>query len=216
MATDPKDLIDVIYLIQKGAATAIIPKEEITHWADSFIERDDEPDIFFIELSMCHTLNDVYSYISDFFFHNSINTADIVISPRPLFGYCYRHLPKSKLIEWEVTNFLRQFTWDRHFRVTEIEEAHIYSLDDPYYGFRDGKMIGATQEFTLEYVFKFLDNYNDYCLANYKEWPELDKKVDSRLVEFDEKMDIAIQEFIDKNTIKPTAVMKSKPWWKFW
>jgi hypothetical protein len=60
-STNPQEIITTLHLIRAGLASGLLKKEEVIDWADNIITKDEQPDIFFIDLAMASskTTNDI-------------------------------------------------------------------------------------------------------------------------------------------------------------
>ena len=55
----PTDFPLLLEVFRDGLALGLISKEEVIAWADQIIIEEDEPDYFFIEVSLSHNTNGV-------------------------------------------------------------------------------------------------------------------------------------------------------------
>ncbi|GGK89588.1 hypothetical protein ACD591_21185 [Rufibacter glacialis] len=90
---DPKEYKELLTLFKAGLASGLISKEEVTTWADKIILKDEEPDIFFIELSLVNSNNDCISYLGNFL------KSDSLANGKAILGLLYKRLVEGEELE---------------------------------------------------------------------------------------------------------------------
>lgn len=202
--TNPKDILTTLHLIRAGLASGLLTKEEVIDWADKIITRDEEPDIFFIDLALSSSKsrNDIIHYFSDY-----LNFEKPAVQGRPLLGLLYKQYRSGQLNIEQTIRILFRLKFEATF--TQTEEGFIYSLDNDFDLAQDN--IYGSIEVVRKETERFLEFYKDYSIHNFELWQELDKKVD-QILEAERKQ----QE--EKYQMQQAAVRekRKKRWWKFW
>lgn len=202
-STNPKDILTTLHLIRAGLASGLLTKEEVIDWADKIITKDEQPDIFFIDLAMSSSksTNDVIHYISDY-----LNFDNPAVQGRPLVGLLYHQYANGQINLEQTVSKLFRLKFEAVFN--EREEGYIYSLENDYDCAKHG-IYGSLQAVQQE-LEKFLAFYKDYSINNYEQWVDLDKAVDSQL---EEDYQLQLQE---AEKYRANQQEQTKPWWKFW
>jgi hypothetical protein len=202
-STNPKDILTTLHLIRAGLASGLLKKEEVIDWADMIITKDEQPDIFFIDLAMSSSksTNDVIHHISDF-----LNFDNPAVQGRPLLGMLYSQYTGGQINLEQAVSKLFRLKSEAIFN--EREEGSIYWLEDQYDLAKHG-IYGSLQAVDQE-LKKFLSVYKDYSIDNYEQWPDLESVVDRKWEE-----DYQLQ-LIEKEKYSAKQKEKTKPWWKFW
>jgi hypothetical protein len=201
--TNPKDILQTLHLIRAGLSSGLLTKEEVVDWADKIIMKDEQPDIFFIDLALSSSksINDVSHYFNDY-----LNFENPTIQGRPLLGLLYKQFSSKQLTLEQTVGKLFRLKFEAIF--TEREEGYIYSIDNNFDCAKHN--IYGTIESVYAEVEKFLNFYKDYSLDSFEQWQGLDLKVESKLDE-----DVNFKE--EQERIRQTILQKvDKPWWKFW
>jgi|SRR5687768_7693684 hypothetical protein len=198
--TNPKDILTILHLIRSGLASGILTKEEVVDWADKIVSKEEQPDIFFIDLvlSSSKSTNDVIRYFSEY-----LNFDNPTVQGRPLLGLLFKQY-KSEQINLEQT-FSKLFRLKYEAIFSEREEGYIYSIESNYACARD-EIYGTIGEVQNE-LEKFLGFYKDYSIEGYEQWHDLDKVVELKLEE-----DYQLQQQQYKEYLRGAT----RPWWKFW
>ena len=174
----------------------LFTKEEITQWADQFVLQDDEPDIFFIELSLSKNMEVALTLVN-----RKARTMQAATTSRPLFGSLYRQIVSKEKGATAVAKELFGFVFDD--LLTKPEKSFIYALDHATDYLEAPSAI--TIEELEEDVLTFLSVYKDYTVDNYAHWNILDKEVNQALNEL-------------KNSPESKGDSQTKIFhiWKFW
>lgn len=200
---NPKDILNTLHLIRAGLEIGLLTKEEVIDWAYNIIAKDNNTDIFFIDLALSSSksTSDIVLYFSDY-----LNFENPVVQGRPLLGLLYKKFI-SKEISLERT-VSKLYNLIRGTVLTEKEEGYIYSIDDNYHCAIDN--IYGTLETVNAEVEKFLSFYKEYSLDSFDQWErltvELETTIDADINRLQEEDRIA-------NKVFPVS---DKPWWKFW
>jgi len=190
--------------MRAGLASGLLSKEEIIDWAYKIIAKDDEPDIFFIDLALSSSKStgDILHYINDY-----LNFEKPTVDGRPLLGLIYKEYKSGRFsLEKTVTTIFR-LKFEAIF--TDKEEAFIYSIDD-LYDCAKNNIYGTIEDVQKE-LEKFLSFYKDYSIDNFAHWKALYIEVDNKL----EKDYLNQKELVELNK-QSLALKNDKPWWKFW
>lgn len=201
--TNPKDILQTLHLIRAGLASGLLTKEEVIDWADNISTKDEQPDIFFIDLALSSSknVNDIIHYISDY-----LNFENPAVQGRPLLGLLYKQFSSKQFTLEQTVRKLFRLKFEAIF--TEKEEGYIYSIDNDFDCAKHN--IYGTLESVYADVDKFLSFYKGYSLDSFERWLDLDLEVESKLDE-----DINRQQ--EKDSIAQVTIRNScKPWWKFW
>jgi hypothetical protein len=202
-STNPKDMLTTLHLVRAGLASGLLTKEEVIDWADKIITKDEQPDIFFIDLALSSpkSTNDVIHYISEY-----LNFDNPAIQGRPLLGLLYHQYANGQInLEQSVSKLFR-LKFEAVFN--EREGGYIYSLENDYDVAKHG-IYGSLQAVQQD-LEKFLSFYQHYSIDNYEHWGELDRVVDSKL-----EADYQIQ-LQEAEKYRVSQREETKPWWKFW
>ncbi len=173
-STNPKDILQTLHLIRAGLASGLLPKEEAIDWADKIITKDEQPDIFFIDLALSSSKskNDIIHY-----FNKYLHFENPAIQGRPLLGLLYKQFSSGQLTLEQTVRQLFRLKFEAVF--TETEESYIYSIDD-YFDCAKHNIYGTLEDAYAQ-VDKFLSFYKDYCLDNAEQWQDLDLRVENKL-----------------------------------
>lgn len=126
-STNPKEILTTLHLVRAGLASGLLMKEEVIDWADNIITKDEQPDIFFIDLAMSSSksTNDVIHYISDYF-----NFENPAVRERPLLCLLYHQYANGQIDLEQTISKLFSLKFKAVF--DEQEEGHIYLLQSDY------------------------------------------------------------------------------------
>src|SRR5688500_726949 len=153
-STNPKDILTTLHLIRAGLASGLLTKEEVVDWADKIITKDEQPDIFFIDLALSSSKsrNDIIYYFNDY-----LNFENPAIQGRPLLGLLYKQYKNKEFTIEQTVGKLFRLKFEAIF--TEREEGYIYPIDNDYDCAKDN--IYGTMEDVQKEVDKFLSFYKD-------------------------------------------------------
>lgn len=202
-STNPKDISTTLHLVRAGLASGLLKKEEIVDWADKIITKDEQPDIFFIDLALSSSKsrNDIIHYFNDY-----LNFENPVIKGRPLLGLLYKEYKNGQFNLEKTVRVLFGLKFETVF--TDTEEGFIYSIDNDFDLAQDN--IYGSIENVRQKTEQFLAIYRDYSIDNFEQWPVLDIKVDQILEAERIKQQ---QQYEQQHALE---IKKVKPWWKFW
>ncbi|MCB2379340.1 hypothetical protein LGH70_17210 [Hymenobacter sp. BT635] len=171
--TSPFEYAELINVFAEGLRLGIFTKQEVTQWADGFILRDAQPDIFFIELSLSHDKEAALEILS-----GAAHQMEASTSPRPLLGALYKKLVTTKEPVPDVTDALLPFNWEDEL-LTKTESVCLNTLVNAAELFEIG--LGPAYEQLQEDTLSFLSLYQEYTIANYSHWDVLDQEIPRQL-----------------------------------
>ena len=181
-ATDFPLLLEVF---RDGLEYGVISKDEIVAWADQIIAEQDEPDYFFIEISLSVDKNSLFEILGD-----HVTISEGTIPSRVILGVTYKKLVDNEIsLEKAISilNGINSNAW-----IISYERSNIYVLDDEY----DEIIYQKNEKYSIELTestLRFLAYYKDFILSNYSEWPEINASVENVLKVDKAKSDAAIE-----------------------
>jgi hypothetical protein len=141
-----------------GLRHGLVSTTEIKDWADRIIMHENEPEYFFMELSLSHDKNEMLSLL------NSVCAPANYITARGVLGLLYRRLSDGVVTANEAIAIMDKFDFINLLTQTEIN--YIYDFTDEIWiddaAVDDNKL---TQN-----LLNFLAYYKDLEIANYKNW----------------------------------------------
>lgn len=160
-----RDFSLLLEVFRGGLKFGLISREEIVLWADHIIANADEPEYFFIEVSLSHDVNGLVEVLNKY-----IKPTDDPICDRVLLGLVYHRQPIFDVEEVErvATMIGSMSSWDR---LTSFEDNTIYEFED-YYLYYAADLTQLQVELT-----NFLDIYKAFTLENYKQWVDINLQV---------------------------------------
>ena len=174
--TKPEDNLPLLNVLGNGLKLDLISKNEVVQWSDSIISVEDEPDYFFIELSLAKDLNVLLSIMN--------NRIDLTLnenSCRVLLGVL-AHRFRNELIDIQKVGFII----DKINQVDCLSSIEQESLWDLSYEFdsRFG-LIDNNDTELKEIIIKALIHYQDFTIYNTKDWPAINSSIDEYWVNVD-------------------------------
>jgi hypothetical protein len=172
--TNPKDILNNLHLNRAGLASGLLSKKEVINWADQIIAKDEQPDIFFIELALLNSksTNDILHYFNEF-----LNFENPSINGRPLLGLLYKQYKNGVLSLEQTVSKLFRLKFEAIF--TNREESYIYSIDNDFDCAKDN-IYGSIEDVQNE-LEKFLSFYIEYSISNFDQREKLDKHVEEMI-----------------------------------
>lgn len=165
--TNPKTLELLLAVYYFALTHGLISRQEVIDWADQFILAEDEPNHFFIEVSLSHDLNELLSVI------RPLAAPESDASVRAILGLLYHGLS-----EGVITADIAVAAIDKcnaHKFLTRSEVDDVYELTDEIW-------IGdqtLDKEQLTEKVLAFLVFYKEFELKNYKVWEIINYRIES-------------------------------------
>lgn len=158
-------------MFREGLKLGVVSKKEIIDRADWIIATEDEPDYFFIEISLSHDVNELLAVL------NSIDIPEDVLHLRVILGVLNTHLSVEMITADKARSVLNKLIYQSG--LTQYERGHIYSITDDY-GYSGEKLDDRTQQQFYQHVKDFLDNYSQFNLYNYKNWNDINTELVKR------------------------------------
>jgi hypothetical protein len=202
-STNPKNILGVLHLVRAGLASGLLTKEEVIEWADEIITKDEQPDIFFIDLALStsKSKNDIIHYFSDY-----LNFENPAVPGRPLLGLLYKQYNAGQRNLEQTVRTL--FRLKSETILTDGEKDFVYSIDNDFDLAQDN-VYGSIEDVRKE-TERFLEIYKDCSIDNIEQWQQLDKQVD-QIFEAERKKQL--KEF---ERLHSPAIATRKAWWNFW
>jgi hypothetical protein len=173
-ATDFPLLLEVF---REGLVYGIISRDEIVAWADQIIGEEDEPDYFFIELSLSKNTNGLIEVLDQY-----TSRSESPIPFRVLMGHIYHKLidDNGPLTLKEAAVFVG--------RTTDCEIPTLFESTKAY-TFEDYEFFYLPDVTQLQVdILNFLSIYKGFNLYNYDRWPEINILVEETLKPEEEKL----------------------------
>jgi hypothetical protein len=148
-------LLTVFY---HGLKEGFISKKDVVDWADGLIMREDEPESFFIDLSLGHNEEELTNLLY------SVYVPENNVAVRAILGLVYHRLADGTITLDKALTTMDNY--DLYKLLTRTEKALIMEFTDKTR--RDNK-ITADKEFAQE-VWNFLSCYQKFEILNYKDW----------------------------------------------
>ncbi|WCT13510.1 hypothetical protein [Mucilaginibacter jinjuensis] len=195
-APKPTDFLLLLEVFRRGLILDLVSKSDVTSWADEIILNTDEPDYFFIELSLCSTTNHLIEVIGAY-----VKGNDSLICTRVLMGLLYKKLVDENNA-FTIDDAIR-ILWNIEWRntLTDFELSFIYSFDD--YGFVDFREL-------QEDVIRFLSAYAPFTFNNYTNWPVINDLVITVLNKIEAEQEIRIAAMAEEWRVKRESLMQAK------
>jgi hypothetical protein len=163
----PTDFSLLLEAFNRGLVFGLVSKNDVILWADDIILKTEEPDYFFIEVSLCSNTNNLIEVIGEY----SANI-DNPICTRVLLGLLYKKLINDNdtlTIETaaKLIGAMQSFGTLTHF---EVGKRYSFDDYDLYYP-------PDLRELQVD-IFDFLSIYESFTLNNYSEWAEINHRVE--------------------------------------
>jgi hypothetical protein len=188
----PSDYKDLLEVFRTGLIHGIISRQEIIAWSDAIIIREEEPDYFFIELSLCSDNDRVISVIVDV-----TGIQGSLISIRVLFGALYNKVISNAINPESAIRILEGLNnWNL---LTSFESSGIYSFDE----YADMTLTDCSKDELTQDVLAFLSKYKELNFNNFQQWAEINSNIigdiETEEIKAKEYYDILIKEYNKKN-----------------
>ncbi|MGF7041042.1 hypothetical protein [Mucilaginibacter lappiensis] len=168
----PEDFILLLEVFRRGLILGLNDKRDVVSWADNIIINTEEPDYFFIELSLCNNLNNIVELLGQ---HLPENYNPIC--ERVLMALLYKKLidDDDAMTVEAAAKFLSKI--ETFNILTTFESNNIYAFDDYeiYY-------LPDLTQLQVDLI-HFLAVYEAFDLKNYEEWPQINTGVEKTLKE---------------------------------
>jgi len=182
----------LLEVFREGLKLGVILKDEVVAWADQIIADTEEPDYFFIELSLSHDINSLLEVLDRY-----VEGVDDPICYRVLLGLVYHRQPIYDIEEAEKIATLVG-TMQTMGILTAFEENTIYEFSDydMYYA-PDSPELQAG-------LINFLGMYKAFTLENYHQWISINKQVLELLKEEE------IKDYLENASFRKAQLKKEK------
>ena len=168
----------LLEVFRDGLEYGIISKDEIVTWADNIIANEDEPDYFFIEISMSGNINNLSSLLK-----TRVPVRHNPVSGRAILGMAYQRLLSGTINIDNVITAVNNFSYEG---ATFAEDDFLSGLTYDYEMlFRDGP---SGPDKLKEKCLSVLSIYKDFQVGNYEQWPEINRNVEDTLKPEEEKL----------------------------
>ena len=168
---NPQNIIPALHLIRLGLENGFLTESEVIHWADAIIMKDEQPDIFFIELSLLASKNlgDIVRYFNEY-----LQSEVPTYKSKLLLGLIYNKYSSGN---WTIENtIIKLFYLTNESLCTPNEIKNIYRLDNNYDGV--GFNVYCTLADVKNDLENFLNVYNDLSFDNYEASRNWDLKIE--------------------------------------
>ena len=178
LSPDLEDFTLLLEVFHKGLKVGVISRVEVIAWADDIIKAKNEPDYFFIEISLSHDINDLLEILIKYAEPN-----DNPISYRVILGLIYHREPIFDIDEVEkmATLIGGLYSWDT---LTHFENNTLITFND-YYAYYSPDLTALQVE-----IINFLDFYKAFTLDNFKQWLVINEQVLELLKEEEIKVNV--------------------------
>lgn len=157
--------------MRAGLSRGLLDKAEVIAWADKIVQKESEPDLFFIDLSMSGSgkLQNLLQVFNEYF-----NYEDGKIEGRPLIGLIGKKYYQGSMSMADVVRSLCYLKSETSLNPMEI--SAIYSIDVNYEA-AEYSSYGSLPK-VKEEIDWFLSVYEDYTIDKFERWNEVDARVD--------------------------------------
>lgn len=191
----PTDFSLLLEMFHRGLILGLVSKNDVILWADDIILKTEEPDYFFIEVSLCSNTNNLIEVIGAY----SANI-DNPICTRVLLGALYKkQINNNDALTVEAAAKLIGAVQNVG-TLTHFEVSKMYSFDD-----YDLYYPPDLTEFQVD-IIEFLCIYEPFTLKNYREWPEINHKIELILKQKQAEAEIALESFKEKWQVKKSSI----------
>jgi effector-binding domain-containing protein len=174
MTNPTKNTNDFISVLKVFVSHGLLDKLEIINWADKEIAKSDNPDDYFIELSLIgtKTTNQITDLLSDF-----IEKTGTITTGRAIIGLTWDKI-KSKAIDYKKGMEVI-YSVQGQFPFRDIEKNYISHADDGL-DLAIRKIWGEKDEIEKK-IEKFLECYGGFTFDNVDNWDQLALETDDTL-----------------------------------
>jgi hypothetical protein len=155
-------LLTVFYY---GLRYNLIHEKEVIDWVDRLIGHENEPDPFFIELSLAHDKNSLIDLLYPIVEPHSS------LAARALLGILYQRLSAGAITVSDAVVVIDRHNFLELLTKAEAQEIH-YITNETW---MDESANGIVE--LGERMVKFLIGYQEFRIANYKDWFGLDSRI---------------------------------------
>ena len=160
-------LLTVFYY---GLRYDFISKKEVVDWADRIVVHENEPETFFVEISLSHDVNELISLLS------SVHIPESSIVVRAILGLLYHRLSEGVISVDKAISVMDKL--DSKL-LTPFEIEHLYYFTDDVW--MDTPVIDF--EKLKRNLLDFLAYYKGFEITNFKKWLGFDLHIKYKLKE---------------------------------
>ncbi len=158
----------LLTVFSRGLRNGLVSKAEVVKWADDIILTEDDPDYFFIELSLASNINQLLNIIS------TTPMMDEPVVGRILLGLLYWKTEKTLIDARRIVSILDEINTNDN--LSSEERGDIYQLSDEF----DNKFgMKIFEEWEAD-VSQFLSNYKSFTIDNFTEWQRLNDTLEAK------------------------------------
>ena len=183
----PTDFSLLLEIFHRGLVLGLVYKNDVILWADDIILKTEEPDYFFIEVSLCSNTNNLIEVIGEY------NTnIDNPICTRVLLGLLNKKLINDNNTLTVETAAKLIGAMQNFGTLTNFEVNQMYSFDDYDLYYPPDLM-----ELRVD-IIDFLSIYEPFTLKNYSKWAEINHGVELILKQKQAEAEIIAESIIEK------------------
>jgi hypothetical protein len=164
--TDPHKMKPLFWVYRECLKHGLMTKEEIVWNADWIIATEDEPNPFFIDISLSHDVNELSTVLT------SIDLADDIFQTRAFFGVVHTKLLIDRITTEHVIAIVDRYMRDE--RLTLFEQNKMMELIADYDSLSDITDKTRLKEKLRDDIKEFFDNYRHFGLHDHQSWEKID------------------------------------------
>ena len=164
--SNPHQMKPLFWVYRECLKHGLMTKEEIVWNADWIIATEDEPDPFFVDISLSHDVNVLSSVLT------SIDLADDIFQTRAFFGVVNTKLMVDRITTEHVIGILERYMRDE--RLTLYEQNKMMELITDYDYLSDNMRKKRLKEKLHDDIKEFFDNYRHFGLHDHQSWEKID------------------------------------------
>ncbi|SDE56383.1 hypothetical protein SAMN05216464_107185 [Mucilaginibacter pineti] len=157
-STKPSTAKYILTVFYYALRYGLISRKEVVEWSDQIIQHENEPESFFIDLSLSHDKNELISWL------NSVRVEEDSTVARAILGLLYHRLSAGIITTAEAITVIEKHGFSD--RLTNTEHKYIDDFADK--AWLDTSAIDDIG--LIQKVWDFLAHYKEFEIANYKHW----------------------------------------------
>jgi hypothetical protein len=169
----PNDISLLLTVFYNGLVNGLITKQEIVAWADNNLNQSDQPEYFFIELSLAADSNELITIISE-----NATKAYNIISARAILGVAYQKLLNNVIDIEKALNTIYSINGTNI--LSTYEHGYLDDIDEDTCGV---VIEGQFKDSITTDALSFLSRYKCFSLANYVRWNDINEDVNKQIDE---------------------------------
>ncbi|WP_158990270.1 hypothetical protein [Mucilaginibacter sp. L196] len=158
------DFTLLLQVYRLGLVRWLVSRDEVIAWADDIIKSTDDPDYFFIELSLSSTMNELIEILD-----RNIPLQESYIPARVILGLIYQLLFYGE-IRFQDASKLVYTLQNQPLTSFEHDNFYVYEDDYPYYN--------RSEDEREKDLHAFLNTYRAFNLHNHWQWPQINIRVE--------------------------------------